>query len=249
MIYFSKGISSTVLLLCLPIATGFVHLPTNSIVDINAAGRKLHNDMNSRHVASQYSGVTSENRRSPFLQLRKTNEKRHPTTLQNAVNGDIDYSKLKPKVYPQRWVQLAYLSLLALLSDWTCFSVAASPSTFEMSYAGHSAANLVDIFLFTNVLSCFFVTDTVARFGLEKSIKGAAALMLLGCGLKSGFSFIMPMLGSMGIVPTDNVLTGAESLVPYWAIVTGTILVGASQPFFQITPPALSACWFVGSIL
>ena len=29
--------------------------------------------------------------------------------------GDIDYANMKPQVYPQRWVQLAYLSLLALL--------------------------------------------------------------------------------------------------------------------------------------
>jgi hypothetical protein len=31
--------------------------------------------------------------------------------------GEIepDYSNLQPRVYPQRWVQLAYLSLLALL--------------------------------------------------------------------------------------------------------------------------------------
>ena len=29
--------------------------------------------------------------------------------------GDIDYASMKPQVYPQRWVQLAYLSLLALL--------------------------------------------------------------------------------------------------------------------------------------
>ena len=87
----------------------------------------------------------------------------------DATNGEIDYNKLKPQVYKQRWVQLAYLSLLALLSDWICFSVAAAPSTFESAYAGHSAANLIDIFLFTNVASCFLVTDTVSRFGLEKA--------------------------------------------------------------------------------
>ena len=69
----------------------------------------------------------------------------------------IDYSTIKPETDPQRWVQLAYLSLLALLSDWICFSVAASPSTFEAAYPGHSAASLIDIFLFTNVASCFLV--------------------------------------------------------------------------------------------
>ena len=71
------------------------------------------------------------------------------------VNGSTSMSMMEPKVYPQRWVQLGYLSLLALLSDWICFSLAAAPQTFESSYPGHSAASLIDIFLFTNVASCF----------------------------------------------------------------------------------------------
>lgn len=106
-------------------------------------------------------------------------------------NNDIMENKVSlegvtPRVYPQRWVQLLYLSLLALLSDWICFGVAAVPSTFEALYPGHSAESLVDIFLFTNVVSCFLVTDTVRQIGLEKSIKGAAILMSLGCIFRSG---------------------------------------------------------------
>ena len=69
------------------------------------------------------------------------------------ANGDL--KGMEPKVYPQRWIQLGYLSLLALLSDWICFAVAAAPSTFENAYPGHSAASLLDLFLFTNVASCF----------------------------------------------------------------------------------------------
>ena len=40
------------------------------------------------------------------------------STTANGTTAAIDYSKIKPQVVPQRWVQLAYLSLLALLSDW-----------------------------------------------------------------------------------------------------------------------------------
>ena len=46
------------------------------------------------------------------------------------------------------------LSLLALLSDWVCFSVAAAPETWVTTY-NHDPATLIDIFLFTNVLFCF----------------------------------------------------------------------------------------------
>ena len=162
------------------------------------------------------------------LVRRRTDEKAAARwKLSMSSNGEVDYSKMEPKLYPQRWIQLIYLSLLALLSDWICFSVAASPTTMEAAYPGHSAASLIDMFLFTNVASCFLVTDVVAKFGLGKSIKGAAALMAAGCLLRSG-----------GFVGSD---------VPYSSIVAGTILVGAAQPFFQCTPPMLSATWFASN--
>ena len=169
------------------------------------------------------------------------------TRLQSS-NGDVDYSKMVPKVYDQRWTQLACLSLLALLSDWICFAVAAAPATYEAAYAGHSAASLIDIFLFTNVASCFLVTDTINKFGLEKSIKGASALMAIGCFFRSGFGVFGGVLGALGIGaasadPASAAQVGTD-LVPFWSLLTGTIMVGAAQPFFQCTPPMLSATWF-----
>jgi hypothetical protein len=162
----------------------------------------------------------------------------------NVVNGNADYKNLKPQVYSQRWVQLAYLSALALLSDWICFSVAAAPSTFENAYVGHSAASLIDVFLFTNVISCFLVTDTVRRFGLEFAIKGASVLMAAGCLFRSGTGFIGPIISSLGLSSINDGSVASNGLVPYWSLLTGTILVGISQPFFQCTPPLLSAKWF-----
>merc|ERR1719379_1790113 len=49
--------------------------------------------------------------------------------------------------------------------------------------------------------------------------------MASGCLLRSG----VPLSGS---------------LPPYAEVVAGTVLVGAAQPFFQCTPPVLSATWF-----
>jgi FLVCR family feline leukemia virus subgroup C receptor-related protein len=168
------------------------------------------------------------------------------TRLQSS-NGDVDYSKMEPKVYDQRWIQLAYLSLLALLSDWICFAVAAAPYTYEAAYEGHSAASLIDIFLFTNVASCFLVTDTVKKFGLETAIKGASAVMAVGCFFRSGFGVFGGLLGALGVGATADPAAAAQvgaDLVPFWSLLTGTIMVGAAQPFFQCTPPMLSATWF-----
>ncbi len=160
------------------------------------------------------------------------------------TSAEIDFSKLKPQVYDQRWIQLGYLSVLALVSDWICFSVAAAPATYETAYAGHSAAQLIDIFLFTNVASCFLVTDTVRKFGLETAIKGASALMAVGCLFRSGIGFVGPLLASVGLGDVAAATDASAGLVPYWSIIAGTIMVGASQPFFQCTPPLLSATWF-----
>ena len=128
------------------------------------------------------------------------------------------------QLYQQRWVQLAYLSLLALLSDWVCFSVAAAPGTWKDAYA-RDPATLIDIFLFTNVFFCFLEPAIVRRVGLRAVVVGAGALMAAGCFLRSGVPF------------------GGE-LPSYPQVIAGTVLVGAAQPFFQCTPPLLSATWF-----
>jgi len=147
-------------------------------------------------------------------------------------NNNNNNNNNKITLYPKRWVMLGYLSTLAFLSDWICFSTAATPGPFESVYS-HSPAELIDLFLFTNVASCFFVTDLIAKIGLHKSIKGAAVLMAGGCFMKSG----IPFLG-IGSVISDT------TYVPYSFLVAGTLMVGAAQPFFQCTPPLLSAKWF-----
>jgi Major Facilitator Superfamily len=173
----------------------------------------------------------------------------------NGSSAIIDLTTVSPQVYPQRWVQLAYLSILALLSDWVCFALAATPSTFETSFPGHSAASLIDLFLFVNVASCFLVTDIVDKIGLQKAIQGAAILMAVGCWLRSGVGFLLPVLAAHAAELPDamsrtvetltlSASTTPDGLVPYPLLVAGTVMVGAAQPFFQCTPPLLSALWF-----
>jgi hypothetical protein len=81
------------------------------------------------------------------------------------------------------------------------------------------------------VATCFVVTDIVNKFGLQKAVQSAAVVMAIGCWFRSGLSFL-------------PVIPGTEHLVSYASVVGGTILVGAAQPFFQCTPPVLSAIWF-----
>lgn len=130
-----------------------------------------------------------------------------------------------PVLYDQRWVQLGFLAVLALLSDLVCFSVAATPESWVKVF-GQDPALLIDLFLFTNVFACFLEPYLIKAFGLRMPIVGAASLMAIGCALRSGIPFIGAVLPE------------------YNAVVAGTLLVAVAQPFFQCTPPLLSATWF-----
>lgn len=130
-----------------------------------------------------------------------------------------------PVLYEQRWIQLAFLATLALLSDLVCFSVAATPAVWKTTF-NQDPATLIDIFLFTNVFSCFIEPYAINKFGLRIPIVAAACLMAIGCLFRSGLPF------SGGEIPE------------YSTVVAGTMLVAVAQPFFQCTPPLLSATWF-----
>ncbi|EJK73489.1 hypothetical protein THAOC_04883 [Thalassiosira oceanica] len=172
-----------------------------------------------------------------------------------------------PRTFPQRWVQLFYLSTLALISDWVCFSTASIPDVFERAYPGRTSEGLIDKFLFMNVISCLLVTDIVARYGLQRCTKASSLLMAVGCWLRCGFSIVpvvMEMIGVREIVEEDyvgldysekNPAFGRRRLLehpdfglpPYPVLVIGTLMVGMAQPFFQCTPPLLSAQWFASN--
>ena len=129
-------------------------------------------------------------------------------------------------VYESRWAHLFMLSALAFVSDWVCFATAANPVAFAAATGDPLAASeIIDLFLFANVFSCFLFTDVSRALGLRTCVVGAAALMAAGCLLRSG-------------VDVGGGLPG------YNQICAGTVLVGLSQPFFQCSPPLLSATWF-----
>lgn len=123
-------------------------------------------------------------------------------------------------LYSQRWIQLGYLACLALISDWVCFSVAATPGTWD-SIFHRSPETLIDVFLFTNVAFCFLEPQIVGKFGLRKVVTSAAALMTFGCALRSGLEF-------------NDFIPFASFMPSYTEEVVGTIMVGAAQPFFSV---------------
>lgn len=76
----------------------------------------------------------------PLLRREPRRQFTASAQLRRARSSELRMSEeaAKPpqfKLYPQRWVQLAYLALLAFLSDWVCFAVAAAPDTWEATFA------------------------------------------------------------------------------------------------------------------
>jgi MFS family permease len=128
------------------------------------------------------------------------------------------------RLYRSRWLMLAILSLLAMLSDWICFSVAPIPGLTMLAYSGVHPASLVTLFLSTNVFFCLFEPLIVKRHGLRETVVYGAALMAIGCVLRSGLPGF----------PTTSASV----------VMLGTVFVGAAQPFFQCTPALLAATWF-----
>jgi hypothetical protein len=167
-----------------------------------------------------------------------------------------------PRADPQQWVQLLYLSLLGMVSNWVCFSKVLVPRAYAWVYPGRMSKGLVDLFLVTNVVSCLIFTNAVSRFGLMNCVRVGLVTMTAGCWLRCGFGVMIPPLGpcrrwrcphpnNPTTMRGDDWGNGGAGLAdcrglfpPYPAMALGTTLVGLSQPFFQCTPPLLSATWF-----
>ena len=86
-----------------------------------------------------------------------------------------------------------------------------------------------------------------------------SALMMVGCWLRAGLGMltvVCDLLGARRIASISSFLDNAVrdvdgrpvyGLPTYPYMAAGTILVGFAQPFFQCTPPLLSATWFASN--
>ncbi|KAL7531921.1 hypothetical protein ACHAWF_003959, partial [Thalassiosira exigua] len=98
-----------------------------------------------------------------------------------------------------------------------------------------TSEGLILIFLLVNIVGCAACTDIVAKYGLQKCTKWGSLLMAVGCWFRSG-------LGIFTLGDDQEV-----NLPSYASVVFGTVLVALAQPFFQCTPPLLSAQWFASN--
>jgi len=171
------------------------------------------------------SGATSMLQQSTVIPLHQTYSK----------GGNIEYVNNPPpdeyKVYAKRWIMLFWMSLLNLLSDWTCYSIAPISVLAKQKFNG--AVNpeaLVTLFLASNAVATALEPSVLARLGLRRTIVFGSFLLMVGNIIKSG--------GIPGL--TDTPVDDEQG----WRIYTGFLLVGLSQPLYQCTPALLSSSWF-----
>ncbi|KAG7338711.1 major facilitator superfamily transporter [Nitzschia inconspicua] len=135
------------------------------------------------------------------------------------------------KVYWQRWIMLMYMSILNLLSDWTCYSVAPISLLTEEAFGKIDPERLVVVFLGANAIATACEPIILARLGLRRTVLFGALLLMVGSIVKSG---------GLPPITNANLKKGHEEITLY----VGFFLVGLSQPLYQCTPALLSASWF-----
>eukprot|EP00557_Chaetoceros_sp_GSL56_P011164 CAMPEP_0176481464 /NCGR_PEP_ID=MMETSP0200_2-20121128/2838_1 /TAXON_ID=947934 /ORGANISM="Chaetoceros sp., Strain GSL56" /LENGTH=1442 /DNA_ID=CAMNT_0017877679 /DNA_START=223 /DNA_END=4551 /DNA_ORIENTATION=- len=134
-------------------------------------------------------------------------------------------------VYRQRWIMLLYMSLLNLLSDWTCYSIAPIAVLSTEAFGNINPEHLVTVFLAANAFSTALEPILLSRLGLRRTVVFGSFLLMCGNVIKSG--------GIPGLIGTE--LSRDDAM---WRIYAGFLLVGLSQPLYQCTPTLLSCVWF-----
>lgn len=135
------------------------------------------------------------------------------------------------QVYWRRWLMLLYMSVLNLLSDWTCYSVAPISMLTEEAFGNIDPERLVVVFLGANAIASISEPIILSRLGLRRTVLFGALLLMIGSIVKSG--------GVPPILQSDMTVGHSE-----WRLYLGFFLVGLSQPLYQCTPTLLSSSWF-----
>lgn len=126
-------------------------------------------------------------------------------------------------VYQERWYMLACLSLLNLLSDWTCYSIAPIDSIVSDCYpTSYEKESLVTLFLMANAVASLCEPYILNRVGLRKTVLLGSILLALGSLFKGS------LFGPMQV---------AQLRIAF-------VLCGLSQPLYQCTPAILSSTFF-----
>lgn len=144
------------------------------------------------------------------------------------------------KTYSTRWIMLFYMSMLNLLSDWTCYSVAPIAMLTTQAFGDVDPESLVTVFLGANAVASALEPMVLGRLGLRRTVLFGSLLLMIGSIVKSGGLGAMVGSTSRAAATEEDDEDNDET----WRLYFGFFLVGLSQPLYQCTPALLSASWF-----
>lgn len=162
-----------------------------------------------------------------------TPQKGKPSAVRKPIHEEY-------KVYNARWIMLLYMSLLNLLSDWTCYSVAPIALLTKAAFGEVDPESLVTVFLGANAVASAMEPAILGRLGLRRTVVFGSMLLMVGSIVKSGG--VWDLLTGMTARRSEDAVE--ESTDETWRLYLGFFLVGLSQPLYQCTPALLSASWF-----
>ena len=178
----------------------------------------------------------------------------HPPPLNRSLSRITTASTIEYRVYKRRFLGLAQLALLNIVISW-CWITFAAVSTSTATYFGTSDTNVnwaSTAFLFAFVVATPFTSWTLHRHGPKLSIIFAAALTLVGNGIKYGGTtsrqFGVMMLGQMLIgLAQPFALSSATSYSNLWFTpagrTTATALISLANPFGAAIGQLISPFW------
>ncbi len=132
----------------------------------------------------------------------------------------------KPKVYSFRWIMMMYITVLNMLSGWTCFSIAPF-SEVAVDSLGIDPAYLVATFFAANFISSAFEPIILRRLGLRRAVLLGALLLMAGNMINGS---------TPGASKLDSFDARRANL--------GFIFAGLSGPLYQNTSAILITSWF-----
>jgi len=192
------------------------------------------------HLAS-YWGIAEEAQRGPSDYTERSDTAGAETLEGQRFDeddeddeGGFPHEEEEYQVYSTRWIMLGYMSVLNLLSDWTCYSVAPIAILTADAFGEVDPEALVTVFLGANAVASAMEPMILGRLGLRRTVLFGALLLMIGSIIKSGG--FMSLAGASPLSPGDEGIT--------WRLYAGFFLVGLSQPLYQCTPALLSASWF-----
>jgi len=185
---------------------------------------------------NQPGGYPSESPHGTAAELQGTSISHPGPDLTHLLPPDHEY-----KVYTSRWIMLGYMSMLNLLSDWTCYSIAPIALLTRSAFGDVDPESLVTVFLGANAMASALEPAILGRLGLRRTVVFGAMICMLGSIIKSGGMETVLTARSMS---KDQDLLEEEAAGEVWRLYVGFFLVGLSQPLYQCTPALLSASWF-----